>query len=253
MCRMAAYVGHPIAPADLFYGGTHSLFEQSWAPRELLTGYVNVDGFALAWFDPTREGARRLVRPTPPWHDPDLRALLGTPRSAVISACLRNTTPGLPVDATGIAPLAIGPWTFMLNGYVPNFRRDHMRALRRPLSDLRYAQLAGVSDTETLFLRVLQALDEGAEPASALQHVVDAVRERLRPEQSAPLAMVLSHAEGHWVLNTNAGSGPCNSLYAAQSPPTLPRGSVIASEPLDDAGAWRPVPLHEVRHVPRPR
>jgi glutamine amidotransferase len=246
---MAAYAGRPSAPADLLFGGTHSLQEQSWAPRELLSGHVNVDGFALAWFEAASPHPRRLARSTPPWHDPDVEGLLQGPRSAVIAAGLRNTTPGLPVDFSGIAPLVLGPWAFMLNGYVPDFRRDHMRALRAPLSDARYAQLTGVSDTETLFLRVLQYMDDGADPAGALRAVVQAVRDRLTTGLSAPLAMVLSHAQGHWVLNTNAGRGPCNSLYVAEGSETLPGGVVVASECLDSGPVWQPLPLHEVAEI----
>ena len=44
MCRLAAYLGAPLSPARLVFDGSHSLYEQSWAPRELLSGTLNADG-----------------------------------------------------------------------------------------------------------------------------------------------------------------------------------------------------------------
>ena len=44
MCRLAAYLGEPIPLAEALYRPSHSLQKQAYAPRELVDGYVNVDG-----------------------------------------------------------------------------------------------------------------------------------------------------------------------------------------------------------------
>ena len=45
MCRLTAYAGGPLTAEALVFGGTHSLLEQSYVPRELLHGHVNGDGY----------------------------------------------------------------------------------------------------------------------------------------------------------------------------------------------------------------
>jgi glutamine amidotransferase len=250
MCRLVAYAGPPIAVDRPLFAGSHSLFRQSWAPRELLTGSVNVDGFGVVWYPSDGSGPLRLARTEPAWYDPEVQPLLATQEARVAVAALRNATPGLPVEPSGLLPRLLDGWSFTLNGWVPDFRKEHMRALRDPLPDALYARLTGVSDSETLFLRIVAALREGAEPGAALAGAVEAVAERLGPRTSAPLTMVLSRADGHWVVHTNAGEGPCNSLYLARGSEALGRGAVVASEPLDQGSGWERVPPRSALHVP---
>ncbi|NIP81163.1 MAG: class II glutamine amidotransferase, partial [Gemmatimonadetes bacterium] len=67
--------------------------------------------------------------------------------SACVFAALSNGTPGIPVDRSGLLPLVFERWSFALNGFVPDFRRSHMRALRAGLPDELYADLRGSSDS----------------------------------------------------------------------------------------------------------
>lgn len=256
MCRLAAYAGPHTAPAPVdtvLFGGTYPLVRQAWAPRELLSGSVNADGYGIVWYSardaestpsPSTPSDRpvRIARAEPVWYDQDLEGVLASVRAPVAVAALRNTTPGLPVDRAGLLPLVHGRWSFVLNGYVPRFRSAHMRALRALLPDELYASLAGVSDAETLFLLAVAALDRGASPAEALAEVVDRVRERIVADEDVPLTMVLADGTGVWTLNGRVGQGPANSLYVAERPALAPDGVLLASEPLDDDDAWRPVP-----------
>ena len=245
MCRLVAYSGAPLPLHRLLFGGEHSLAHQSWAPRELLSGSVNVDGYGVAW--PSRHGEvlRRLARVEPVWHDPDLPGVLEEIRASRALAALRNATPGLPVGPTGLLPLFYGRWALALNGYVPDFRRSHMRALRAPLSEEWYGRLAGSGDAETLFLRVAQSLEGGAEPAAALVELRDAVAERVAAGETAPLTLVLLSPEGVTALHTTL-NGAVNSLYLSSRGPLAPEGTLLASEPLNAAGAWEAVPPHSV-------
>ena len=48
MCRMAGYIGPPLRPAELVLKPAHSLYEQSYKPREMTSGVVNADGWGAA-------------------------------------------------------------------------------------------------------------------------------------------------------------------------------------------------------------
>ena len=241
MCRLVAYLGQPVSPAHLVFDGAHSLYEQSLAPTELLSGSVNADGYGVVWYTEGRPARIAEVRPI--WYDDDLRSTLSVLSSECVIAALRNGTPGIPVDRTGLPPLVLGRWSFVLNGFVPDFRRSHMRALREALPDELYAELRGASDSETLSLLAMAAVREGASPREALEQVARTVHERVGKDTEAQLNMVLS--DGERIAAVRSGTVlVTNSLYVAKRPPFAPDGVVLSSERLDPGAVWEPVDGH---------
>jgi len=242
MCRLTAYAGEPVAADALVFGGTHSLLEQSYVPRELLHGHVNADGYGVVWYrgaTPVRTGGARPI-----WQDENLRTLLEGASSSTILASVRNATPGIPIEG-GNLPLVHGRWSFILNGFVEDFRESHMRALRSHLPDDLYGHLAGSSDSETLFLLAVAAVQAGASRRDALRRVRDIVLETVRAENhTAQLTIALADGEGIGVLNTGSET-TTNSLYLAPGHPLAPRGTLLASERLDDHSSWEPVAPHD--------
>jgi len=240
MCRFVSYIGEPMSPAPLVFGGSHSLFHQSWQPRELLSGSINADGYGVAWYlDGT---PRRIAEPRPIWHDGELESVLESVASPCVVAALRNATPGHPVDRAGLLPLVHDRWVFVLNGFVPDFHRSHMRALREGLGDPLYAALDGSSDAETLFLMAVQAVEEGASLSVALEQVAARVAARVGKVE-AQMNMVLADGERIGLLRTSTVL-LSNSLYMAQRQGVGPGGVVVASERLDPASAWEPIDGH---------
>lgn len=241
MCRLVAYAGPPLTVRDPVYHGSHSLYRQSWEPRELRSGSVNADGWGVLWW-PSPEGPPlRLARAEPIWYDPEAETLLAGVTGGVIQATLRNATPGLPVDRASLLPLQLDGWGFSLNGWIPDFRPRHMRALRAPLTDRRYAQLTGVSDAETLFLRLLDLLDEGADPLEAMRDLLNEVEGRLEARAGAPLTLMLSSSDAVYTLHSAVGDAAANSLYLDTAPAWAPGGSLLASERLDERSGWTAV------------
>lgn len=241
MCRFLAYLGPPVSPARLVFGGEHSLYEQSWAPRQLLSGSVNADGYGVVWYRALEPG--RIAEARPIWHDEEeLRRTLSMLESGCVVAALRNVTAGISVDRSGLLPLVHDRWCFVLNGFVPDFRRSHMRALRARLPDDLYAELRGSSDSETLFLLAVAALREGAGLREALVRTVRVVTEQVGRAE-AQLNMLL--CDGSSVAAVRSGTVlATNSLYVARRPPFAPDGVVVASEPPERGAAWSAVDGH---------
>lgn len=260
MCRFAAYHSVTVAaalpdqvpegaqptphgvlsPATLLFEGTHSLYSQSWAPREMLSGTVNGDGLGVAWYS---DGYPvRLLSDRPAWHTAHHRPLLESVASSTIVASVRNATAGLGVDESSVAPLVFERWTLTLNGYITNFRRRFMREFRAELPDDLYGHLSGSSDTETLFMLLVDRLRAGSAPEAALADVVAWVLGRVSAAQSsAQLNFVLTDGEGLWVTRTGSLE-QSNSLYYNAAWKHAPLGVTIASEPLD-AEEW--IAVHE--------
>lgn len=240
MCRLVAYLGPPNSVAPLVFGGGHSLYRQSWEPHELLSGSVNADGYGVVWYAEGRP--RRIAGVRPIWHDEELEETLAPLTSSCVVAALRNGTPGLPVDRAGLLPLTYRRWSFVLNGFVPAFRERHMRALRASLPDHLYAELRGASDSETLFLLTMAALENGARPREALCAAAGAVSARVGSDE-AQLAMLLADGRSITMVLTST-VGRANSLYVGRRCAQGPAGTILASEALDDVGAWERVPAH---------
>lgn len=242
MCRLTAYAGPPVPVSLCMFGGDHPLFEQAWAPRELLSGSVNADGWGVAWYG--EAGLLRLARAEPVWFDPSLPTLLEAHRSGLMLAALRNATPGIPRSPDGVAPLVMDRYAFVLNGYIPGFRLQHMRALRGSLSDDLYGRLRGASDTETLFLLAVDRIRSGAAPGEALEDVAAEVLDRVRirgEDRECQLTMVLSDGEVIAGLRTS-NRDEVNSLYTLHDYGLAGNGCLLASEALDEGPGWTPVP-----------
>lgn len=192
----------------------------------------------------------RIAETRPIWRDEEeLRATLGLIGSSCVVAALRNGTPGIPMDRSGLLPLTHDRWTFVLNGFVPRFRERHMRALRASLPDRLYAELRGSSDSETLFLLVMAALEEGAAPLDALRACARTVAERVGPTE-AQLNMLLT--DGRKLVAVRTGTvARTNSMYAAAGHPLAPAGVLLSSEPLDEDPTWEPVDGHDAIVVGR--
>lgn len=248
MCRFVVYRGPDVALRNVVFGGSHSLVEQAYDPRELLVGHTNADGYGVVWY----RGANpvRIARREPIWYDPDLERLLDTIRSGTVVASLRNATPGMSIGAGGLAPLLVDEWSFALNGYVTGFHDGIKRKIHESLSAPVYRHLRDGSDTEALFLLALQAMRDGTDAAGALTHVIRVIRElvaeRARATEAeragiAQLNMILSNAETTAVSRASSVEAT-NSLYRASYRDSdtglLPGGVIVASEALDGDEAW---------------
>lgn len=249
MCRFVAYRGPETSLSPLVYGGTHPLVEQAWAPRELLSGHTNADGYGVVWY---HEGEPvRLARAEPIWYDTDLQRLLETVRTTTAVASLRNATTGMPIGVGASAPLTLDRWSFTLNGYVRGFHRCFKRGFHRRIPDDLYARMRNGNDTETLFMLAIREIRDGADPAEALLRVVELVRDALgssKEEHAAQLNMVLSDGQVLAVSRTSSEEAT-NTLYLARSPERFPDGTVLASEALDPDPAWSPVEAQTVVRV----
>src|SRR5216684_2585514 len=98
MCRHLAYVGPPVALAELLYDAPHGLVRQAEHPRRQTSGTANPDGYGIAWYEPGRPGPRRHRSTTPIWADDELSRVVGDVRSAAVLGAARLATPGLPVE-----------------------------------------------------------------------------------------------------------------------------------------------------------
>jgi len=247
MCRFAAYVGSPVSLATLLYEAPHSLEHQSYVPREMVSGHVNVDGTGVAWWRDGADEPLRYVSERPPWSDPNLPSLSPRLTGSPVLAVVRSQTPGMPAGVAAAHPFARDRWAGSHNGYLEGFADIKWDLVELIDPDLR-AGIDALSDSALLFLIAVSRL-RGA-PASTLADalvgtVADAAALCSSAGRAASLNLVIADGEGVAALRMARGVEP-NSLYWVERSERWPGGSLIASEPLDGDPGWREVPADHV-------
>ncbi|HLL56300.1 MAG TPA: hypothetical protein VK359_00090, partial [Rubrobacteraceae bacterium] len=108
MCRIVAYLGETEVPlSSLILEMDHSLLVQSYAPKEMMSGVVNADGFGAGWYAPEVDGEAAVYRSNAPlWADRSFASIAPKVSSATVLAAVRSATPGLPAEESGVPPFA---------------------------------------------------------------------------------------------------------------------------------------------------
>jgi glutamine amidotransferase len=230
MCRLVAHLGAPVTLGSLLYDPEHSLEHQAWAPREQRYGTINADGWGVGWYDlDVRPEPARYRHARPMWSDGSFRSMAGLLRSSCVLAAVRSATAPAIVDESNTPPYVGGRWLFAHNGAVAGWRDGINTTTRGLLRPTRGGEIEGSTDSETLFALALQHLDDGGDPAGALESAVAAIVGHAATE--GRLNMVLTDG------TRMAASVWGDTLYVAHG-----EGGVdLASEPLDGTRPWEPI------------
>lgn len=244
MCRMAGYSGPGLPLSALLYDSDRALSTQAWAPHEMLFGNVNVDGTGVAWWPPgaSEQPPLRYATAAAPWNDANLPCLAPRLIASTMIAAVRSATPGIPFGPANVAPFVRGPLALSHNGFIQGFRTGVGRALLARLSDAAFAEFDAVSDSQVLLLLVRHHL-------AITGNLLEATREALADVQravhdaSAGATLNLLIADGEQLLAVRSSIGLAyNSLYVRSEGAS----TLVASEPLDTAVDFEPVPPQRV-------
>lgn len=247
MCRFVVYRGKPVPLAHVISEPEHSLVVQSYQPKEMTAGTVNVDGFGVGWYN-------RALAPTPCvytsiipiWSDRNLPGLSRHIASDCIMANVRSATTGFGLDQSNCQPFVHGRLAFMHNGFIENSRQGLLRKIRDALRDEYYQHIQGSTDSEHIFALVLNFL-HGREYTQ--QTLAQALRETVAQllawtqgqQMHMALNIVLTDGENVVALRF-ANSSPAPSLYSLRNSTAFPEAVVIASEKLSAEPGWTAVP-----------
>lgn len=252
MCRLMAYLGVPLPLEELLYKPSHSLIVQSYQPQEMTAGLLNADGFGIGWYH-TEQSTQPFCYKNilPIWNDINLVDLARYVNSHCMVAYVRSATPGLAVDLGNCQPFKSGSLLAIHNGYIEDFRQTLYRPIREKLCDRLYQSIHGTTDSEHLFVLILQFLDQlGGPPndpeslAIALSQMIQFIFQLAQPlDLKVGANMVLSTGT-HLIVSRAANKEPVPTLYWLQQE----QGVLIASEPLMDA-TWQSLPEQSVTVV----
>ncbi|MEV6281362.1 ergothioneine biosynthesis protein EgtC [Kribbella sp. NPDC051770] len=225
MCRHLAYLGPSVSLASLVLDPPHSLYKQSWAPKDMRGGgSVNADGFGLGWY--LENEAVRYRRSVPIWADENLPGLTRSISSGAVIAAVRNGTTGMPLGEGAAAPFQHDQWFFSHNGLIRDWPGSVAKlAEGLPVTDL--LTLDAPVDSALLWALIVDRLDRG--PAEAVASVVQDV------EAAAPgsrLNILLT--DGEQLVATTW----THALWVRQTDDSV----TVSSEPWTDDPGWRELP-----------
>lgn len=265
MCRIAAYLGEPIALTSILES-PHGLVQQSYAPRRMHSGVVNADGWGVGWFadfsdprDPRWDPRAGLLKGVGPiWSDENAAEAAPLIRSGSFLGVVRSASPGLSVGWSNTPPYRWGGLgLFAHNGLVSPWSGPIARAVRARLDDQAEAELRGSTDSELLaaWLLTLARATQPNRPEPDDQAIPAALRELLaqlttlvRQHQGSVLANLFLLRRGTLWATRFAEPGPAPSLFLLRRNDQWP-GTVLASEPLDDDPGWIEAPTNSLIHA----
>lgn len=239
MCRLAAYLGPPISLRQFFLAPAHSLYRQSWDPRELTEARLNADGYGVAW----QQADGRMGRYTQPmaaWNDLNLPSLADALTSPMWLGNVRSATPGQTVHAINTQPYAVDRLAMTHNGYLSGLAQGGRGRMLARLSDQIQADLHGTTDSEYLFALVRQALVDQA--TSLEQALAIALEQAVLDTGHQPALLNVCLSDGQTlVFSRYSVDRPNPSLYWHPAHPAYAGGLLLASERFDEDPGWREV------------
>ncbi|GAA1886524.1 ergothioneine biosynthesis protein EgtC [Streptomyces durmitorensis] len=229
MCRHLAYLGPHEPLGKLLVEPSHSLFRQSWAPRQQRYGTVNADGFGVGWYAGGDPVPARYRRSGPVWGDQSFADLARVVRSGAVLAAVRDATEAGADGEAAAAPFAAGTWLFSHNGAVTGWPRS-LAPVARLLPPENLLSLEARCDSALVWALVLHRLRSGDDEGQAL---ADTVTEVAEAAPGSRLNLLLTNGE------TITATAWGDTLWYLSEPG---RRTVVASEPYDDDPHWRQVP-----------
>lgn len=245
MCRLAAYLGPAIPLQQLLLEPPHSLYRQSWEPRELNYAKLNADGYGFGWYGPDDKPAI-YTSALPIWSDSNLPHLARSLSQPLWLAEVRSATPGTPVHQFNTAPFLDDTLLYVHNGFIREFHRQVLQQINAMLEPDIAADINGNTDSEYLFacLRQLLADDPGLSIPAALERLFELLADWAGDH---PALMNFVITDGQRLYATRHGfNHECPSLYYTTDDELFPGGQVIASECLTGDSFWSPVPEHHI-------
>ncbi len=242
MCRLAAYLGEQLPLKTLLLEPNHSLYVQSWQPKELRYAKLNADGFGFGWYLP--DGTPATYRNQAPiWNDPNLKTLGEVLHAPLWLAVVRSATADYGAAHANVQPFRYKRLMFVHNGYIEDFNKGARHAIIAELEPEILENIHGLTDSEYLFglLCRLTARRRG-DLETALADFAEWCRQNLA-HGAALLNVIATDGERLCALRFALNAEAPTLYYTGGAPAGFPAGSqLIASERLTGDDDWLEAP-----------
>lgn len=229
MCRLAAYLGSERSLEEFIISQPHSLYKQSWQPKEMREATLNADGFGFAWYENSLPKHYRNTLPI--WNDVNLAQLASTLKSNLWLAYIRSATPGQAMGIDNTQPFTYKHLTFIHNGLIKNFSSIKRQFIENLSSDV-LADIKGDTDSEYLFALFKQIYSDNESISKTFKKFSIELK-KLCGSNIALVNIIVSDGTNIGALKYALNAEP-PSLYFLLSEIKTEPNVLIASEPFDE-------------------
>ena len=211
MCRHIGYIGKEKSLGEILLNHEHSLIELSYKPKEMENAILNADGFGIGW---VRNKKFQMYKNTMPiWNDLNLKPLASSIFSSLVIGNVRSATITENIGHYNTHPFVYKNYCFSHNGYIEDFNFVTKKKISKHLNDKFLSQVKGNTDSELLFLLLMQYIEVKKDIEESIKKIIEIVEKNY---SSAMLNFLLA------VVEDNGNE----TLYATKfskniNPPTL--------------------------------
>ena len=242
MCRFAAYLGKELPLRTLLLEPKHSLYVQSWQPKELSYAKLNADGFGFGWYLPGNTPATYRNQ-APIWADANLKTLGAALHAPLWIAMVRSATSDYEPSPLNVQPFSHDRLMFIHNGFIGDFNRGARQAIAAELGPDVAGSVRGLTDSEYLFGLLCEfTAKRSGNLETALADTAAWCRRNLG-DQPAMLNFLATDGDRLCALRFALRADAPTLYYADTDVSGFPPGSrLIASERLTGDDGWKAVP-----------
>lgn len=241
MCRILGYLGPQISIDQLVLKPEHSMWVQSYKPKELEAAVLNGDGFGLGWHRTPTEQPFVYRNVLPMWNDRNLDDLCRHIRASNFVVNLRSATAKMPIDISNCQPFTYGNMLFVHNGLIENFFDTLQRPIREKLCDQAYRLIKGLTDSEHIFALLVHHLETqpGIDLAEALQQTMQLIAKMADGAGVRVAANIVLSTGSRLIVLRYDNRQKAPSLYLLKNAKHFPNSVIVSSEGLFEAD-WQP-------------
>ncbi len=241
MCRLVAYCGNSIALRGLLFDPNHSLYKQSWQPKEMNYAKLNADGFGFGWYNLNGK-AVTYRNPAPIWTDINLETLSDVLHAPLWLAMVRSATAEYGTSPHNLQPFTYRNYLFMHNGFIRDFNQGILQKLIAILPTNIIDNIRGLTDSEYLFGLICYYLNKANDDLqAALTQTIEWCKQHLS-DHKAMLNIILSDGIEIVAVRLAINETPPTLYLACNDQTHLPEGAkIIASEPFSETQNWQEI------------
>ena len=241
MCRLAAYLGSPLSLKSFLISPEHSLYRQSWEPKELRYAKLNADGFGFGWYQD--DGTAACYRSALPiWSDINLNGLATALTRDLWVAMVRSATENFESSIHNSQPFHDQSRLCVHNGFVRDFRYKLRHNILNMLDPNIESGISGLTDSEYLFALIRQQLRDNPQQdtITALQKTWQWLHDHIS-KHHALLNFIISEENALFAMRASINEHSATMYHCYQD-----NAHMIASERMTPSAAWEVIPENSI-------
>ena len=167
MCRHIGYIGKKKDLNSILLKHKHSLIELAYKPKHMQEAKLNADGFGIAWKN--KSNFELYKSNLPIWNDLNLKSLSKSITSSLVLGNVRSATIIENQGYFNTHPFNYKNYIFSHNGYIKDYNSVTKNRLYKNLNSKFKALIKGNTDSELIFILLMQFISDSENIKKALR------------------------------------------------------------------------------------